>query len=129
LYGALDSTGEAVVDNCISKVRWRGSFRADATAGDVGSLNLDILDRQTLITSVKILPDAAVTANGTNYKTFTLEYDDGAGGSATTVATVDTSAVSWVANTPVSLTITAANALVAAGKQLRLKITKAASGV
>lgn len=129
LFGSLDSTGDTNVDNFVGKRRYRLSFMADATAGDTANLNFEVLDEQVLITSVKILPDANLTANGTNYKTFTLKYDDGAGGSATSIASVDTSAVSWVANQPVALAITAANALVASGKQLRMEITKAASGV
>ena len=81
------------------------------------------------VTRVSLLPQAACTANGTNFATVTVAANGGSG-ARTTVATIDTSAVSWVAFTALSMTLqAAANLVVAVGGQFTIAIAKAAAGV
>lgn len=73
-------------------------------------------------------PQAALTADNTNYATITISKRT-AGASKTTVATLTTQISgggSWVAFTPIEIPLTAA---VAAGDTLQIEIAKAASGV
>lgn len=82
------------------------------------------------ITAVKFVPSANITANGTNYSTYTLtRYTAGASGA--TVATRAWSATDSVAETPEALTLsgTAANLLLAADDTLSVVKTHAASGL
>jgi hypothetical protein len=131
LYAAADSTGEGIVDELAgAKVRYQCEFPAETTAGTNHARNFGFgAPVRFKATAVRIRPSAALTANGTNFKTFNLKYDDGAGGSVTTVATVDTSAVSWTAHVPVLLAITAANAVIPAGSQLRADHVASGTGV
>lgn len=129
LFAASDATGVALVDNSFARVRHSTLIPLQGTAATIAGFNLGVTDRQIAVQSVKLMPDAALTHDGTNNKVFTLEYDDGAAGSATAVGVVDTSANDWSANVPISLALTAANVVVPAGKQLRLKITKNGTGV
>lgn len=101
----------------------------DAVAGTNYTNMGPVTNTACTVTSVTFGPDAAVTADNTNYKTLALVYDDGAGGSETTIASVDTTVASgsWVAGTLVTLAISGAS--VPTGKQLKLKSTKAGSGV
>lgn len=72
-----------------------------------------------------------VTANDTDYATVTVSKRDGAGGSATTIATYSSTVAGggmtqWV---PKALTVTEADATFAAGSIITVKITKPGSGV
>lgn len=81
------------------------------------------------VTKVSLLPQAACAANGTNFATVTIAANGGSG-ARTTVATIDTSAVSWVAFTALDMTLAAAaNLAVAVGGQFTVTIAKAAAGV
>jgi hypothetical protein len=78
------------------------------------------------------VPDAALTADDTDYGTLTVKIRDGAGGAAATVASKTTKITGgsgdWTAFVPVSLgAIT--NGTLAAGSILTALIAKAASGV
>lgn len=129
LIGATDSTSQTEADAVVSRVQYLIPKATDTGAGTDETWNGPTAKCQFVVTAVTFAPDAAVTANGTNFGTLTLSFDDGAGGAATSVASVDTSAVSWVAGTRVTFTITAANALVASGKQLKLVKTHGGTGV
>ena len=79
-----------------------------------------------------ICPGAALTAADATANTLTLAKADGAGGAATTVASIVTNLASgnWVADTFKALTLSAtpANVLVADGQILTLKKTHAGAG-
>lgn len=78
-----------------------------------------------------IIPGDALTADNTHYATITLEMADGAGGSATSVATINTKITGsgdWAAGVTKALTVTT-NTLVKRGYVLGFKIAKAGSGV
>lgn len=124
-----ESTGAALVDKVLGTVRWRVVLPITSGATVDQNFNFEILDRQVQITSVKITTGQTITHDGTNNRTYTLKYDDGANGAATTIATLDTSAADWTANVPNVLAITAANAVVPAGKQLRLESVHNNNGV
>lgn len=82
------------------------------------------------ITSAVLVPSAAITADPTNYATYTLTRHT-AGASATTVATRAWSATNSVALTAESMTLsgTAANLLLTADDTLTIVKTAAASGL
>lgn len=82
------------------------------------------------ITGVKLVPAAAITADGTNYSIYTLTRHT-AGASAAAVATRSWIATNSVAVTPEAMTLsgTAANLLLAAGDTLSIVKTVAASGL
>jgi len=80
------------------------------------------------LTSVKFMPDAALTTNETNYVTFNLKLD------GTTVASIATNAAgtgSLVAGTEVAVTITGAGTAleVDEGDQIAFDYVHAASGI
>lgn len=79
-----------------------------------------------------ICPGAALTAADATANTLTLAKADGAGGGATTIASITTNLASgnWVADTFKSMTLsaTAANVLVADGQLVTLKKTHAGAG-
>lgn len=129
LMGTNDSTGDGEVDAVFARQQYNWGKVLDTAAGTDFIWHGPVTKAQFLVDSVTLGVDLAVTFDATNYSTIALAYDDGAGGSATTVATLATSAVSWVVGTRVTLAITAANALVPAGKQLKLVKTHAGSGV
>jgi hypothetical protein len=83
------------------------------------------------VTEVAIQPAAAVTANATNYRTFTL-YNRGATGSGTTVlATYNTATTGLTDNDEMLMTLSATEAdlVVAANDILEIVETVAAAGV
>ncbi len=82
------------------------------------------------VVSAALVPAAAVTADGTNFATYTLTRHT-AGGSAATVATRAWSATNSVALTEESMSLsgTAANLLLTAGDTLTIVKTVAASGL
>lgn len=106
-------------------------FQATDTAGTTYSLPLVVLDRAVRIVSATIVPAIAVTANGTNFKTVALQYTNGAGGGATSLATsVTTASVSWVALTNVPMTLNATNASsIASGNTIQCIVTPSGTGV
>lgn len=79
-----------------------------------------------------VCPGAALTAADATANTYTLAKADGAGGSATTIATLVTNLAggNWVADTfkTMTLSATAANVLVADGQLVTLKKTHASTG-
>lgn len=82
------------------------------------------------VTGVSFTPSASVTADGTNYATYTLTRYT-AGASATTVATRAWSATNSVISTPESLTLsgTAANLLLAVNDTLEVVKSVAGTGL
>jgi hypothetical protein len=84
------------------------------------------------IVSARLVSASALTADATNYGTVLVQVDDGANGTPATALTWETSLTgtgNWVADTAESATVTAANAVIAAGACLHFTITKAGSGV
>jgi hypothetical protein len=84
-----------------------------------------------VVSEVSILPASGVTANATNYRTWTL-YNRGTGGAGTVVvATMTTATVALVDNDErlMTLSATAADLVVAADDVLELVETIAAAGV
>ncbi len=79
-----------------------------------------------------VCPGAALTAADATANTYTLAKADGAGGSATTIATLTTTLAggSWVADVfkPMTLSATVANQLVADGQLVTLKKTHLSTG-
>lgn len=99
------------------------SVPAEATAGNADTWSLGVLPFDATVTKVEIVPDAAVTANGTDY--FSLALKNG----STSIATRAWSATNSVANTKESMTLssTAADLNVSAGSVLTLARTKTGS--
>jgi hypothetical protein len=88
------------------------------------------VSRTGTIVGAWFAPLAALTGDATNNATLTLAKRDGAGGGASTVAAITTTAVAgnWTAFVPVSLG-TLSNTSVAAGNVLTFAIAKGGTGV
>lgn len=82
---------------------------------------------------VEYWPTGALTAGNTNYATINVSSRTSAGVADSVIATVNTKLVvgtgNWTAFQPVSIPITAANAVVAAGGGITYDISKASAGV
>ncbi len=106
-------------------------LEAQGTAGNTDSWVVLLADSNITITSVTIVPRAAITANGTNYFTLTLVNKGAANAGSTAVATRAWSATNSVANTAETMTLssTAADLNVASGDVLSIDRTVAASGL
>lgn len=90
------------------------------------------LDRVAKIISVRYADTGAITANSTNFVTLSLAYNDDAGGSATTVASIATTAAGTgnvSANQSKAVTVVATAAVVPANQMLLARATQTASGV
>lgn len=79
------------------------------------------------VNSLKVLPSAALTGDATNNATLAVKKRDGVGGSASTVASLTTTA-SWVQFVTVDMG-TPANNVLAAGDVLSVTISKGGTGV
>lgn len=104
---------------------------ADAMAADTSTIAAMKVPFNIKIVEATGCPNTTLTADNTNNAVITLAKADGAGGGATTVATLTTNVASgnWAADTFKNFSITAANAVVLDGQILTLKITKGGSGV
>lgn len=88
------------------------------------------ISRTGTIVGAWFVPSSTLTGDASNNATLTLAKRDGAGGGASTVAAITTTAVAgnWSAFVPVSLG-TLSNASVAAGNVLTFAISKGGTGV
>lgn len=111
--------------NCIHQVA------ADAAAGTTtAETAIAYFKTGQTVARLVIVPTGAATANDTNYATITVAKRDGAGGAATTIATLVTTVAggSWTAFVPKSMGAITSGAL-ADGSVLTYTVAKAASGV
>lgn len=132
---AEDSTGQVkrLVDDLFKFTRTWEKDAADAMAADTtAERQFWVADRICRVTAVSYTPNAAVTANGTNF--FSILVAKRLAASPTT--TVNVSTRSLAATNMVqydedlaTVTSTAADALLAVGDVLSVAITKAASGL
>ncbi len=83
------------------------------------------------VKAVRYVPDAALTADNTNDATITVQRRNSDGTGAVTVAAITTNIASgnWVQWVAKALTLTAANAALAAGQILTVSIAKGGTGV
>ena len=134
------TSGAAAVDQfAVNRRVLLHKLSEDAAAGDELAEMPIYIDSRTagglVVTAVKFVPAAALTAHDTNYKTVTVSWRSAAGGAATVVATGTTKTSggggsgNWTAFVPVSLPVTAANATLPAGGQLTFLFSKAGTGV
>ena len=107
----------------------------DAAAANVGVAMFGPLPYQFRVSGAKLLPRRALTADDSDYGTVTVGYNDGAGGSVTSLQAITTKKAGsggtgdWVAGTAIALASIDSADTVAAGQYLRAAVTKAASGV
>lgn len=109
---------------------------AQGTAGNAQTTDLGIAQFAGSVSSVKIIPDATVATDGTNYRTFEVRNEGAAGAGTNKVtdpatANNGTSATSLTAQIPRSLTLnpTAASLVVAEGDVLSIVEAVAGTGV
>lgn len=140
LYGLFSSLDAA--DQSLVKTSHLGSLRIHADVTDGGTAGTaqtattfftnDTGGALVLETAALITP-VAVTANGSNNLTITVDRVDAAGSNATTMATYtsDVAGGSTVAGVPKALTpsATAGNVRVPAGWSIRVAVSKTGSGV
>lgn len=104
---------------------------ADAAANTTtAETTLFVAQAAMTVSAIKLCADAAVVANDTDYITFTIKKRDGAGGSATTIASATSAVTGGIAIaqfTKVSLGTITSGAL-AAGSIVTLTVAKAGAG-
>ncbi len=109
------------------------SFRvrraADALAADETLETVEVVDKNCRITSVQFVPDAALTAHGTNFATLSLVTVEGSPETIATVTTEITGSGNWVAGTPVTLAIDTDADDRLASDVLALEVLKDGAGV
>jgi hypothetical protein len=132
VYCNEETDPKADKEDLFTDLIWNIPIVLDAAAGTdyvYGSIKVPFRVR---VMDATICPGAALTAADATANTLTLAKADGAGGAATTVASITTNLASgnWVADTFKSMTLSAtlANLLVADGQILTLKKTHAGAG-
>lgn len=107
---------------------------AGTTTAGAGTLCLP-MSKPGRVIGAKFIPDAALTANDTNYATLQLEKRDGLGGAAVVVASRTTQItggggnMAQLVNYPLVISTTVATTQFAAGAILTVSITKQGTGV
>jgi len=100
------------------------------TAGTIDDWVLLVAEQNITITEIKLVPNAAITANGTNYFTLTATNKGAAAAGSAAVASRSWAATNSVAFVAENMTLGAAADLnMAAGDVLDLVRTVAASGL
>jgi hypothetical protein len=137
LYGLLGGNSDAaktLIDG-FALVKYKADKNVDAATSTSSTFTFDYsTPNRFRVDAVKVVPHAALTSENTNNATIALVYNNGNGGSDTTVATINTATTAaggsgdWTAGVGVAVTITAANAVVPSGSQLQVKITKNGAG-
>ncbi len=79
---------------------------------------------QFRISTFHITGTAGVTSAAGNLALITLVYNNGNGGSDTSIGVYNTAATALTAGTPLSVSLTAANVIVPAGSCIQIKTTK-----
>lgn len=102
-------------------------IESTGNAASTGNLPVMIAQFDLTVTAVTLIPSAAITADGTNYATYTLTRHT-AGASAATTATRAWSATNSVALTEESMTL-GAGVSVTQGDTLTMIKTVAAAGL
>lgn len=113
---------------------WPVTFElaAQGTAGDTGTTVITVpMPFDGVVTKVEIVPRAAITANATNFATYTVQNKGPLGSGSTAVASRSWAATNSVAGTKEQATLnaTAANREVKAGDQLQLVRSVGAAGL
>lgn len=138
LYGLLggnNTAAQAIIDG-FAKVRYTVHKMADAATSTSTAFTFDnSVPNRFRVDSCKIIPHASLTASNADNATLQLVANNGNGGSDTVIATINTATTAgggsgnWTADIGVALTVTAANAVVASGSQVQLRITKSGAAV
>lgn len=133
---ALDEGGEQTLHDMTDVLLFFSKPAADSMAADTTSATaapcFNGYDFSLRVVGVTLFSASALTAHADNYATITVLKDDAANGTPAAFATLDTdsdSGGSWVADTSKTMTITAANAVLAPGAKIHYAIAKAGSGV
>jgi hypothetical protein len=127
------SGGEAGADYMLRNgvVRLRAQDIPDAAATDTWARTVLVADKAMNITAVKIIPDASLTANDTNYAT--LSFATGPVGTITSRDSFTTKITGgsgdWVANTAEAFTVATATDSLAAGEVMTVSKAVTAAGV
>lgn len=111
-------------------LRHQAYVPSQATAGTDDNWPVFVAPAKCQIVSVTFVPSAAITADGTNFSTYTLT-NKVAGAGSTAVASRAWSATNSVASTPEAFTLsgTAANLLVGADDSLEVVKTHGGTGL
>ncbi len=135
LFSTLDATDEAILKKSIWQQTVNTEIHDSATAGTAftaTALWYNNLGFDVKVTAARATAPIAVTANATNFATFTVARIDAAGANSANVATFATDTVTtddMVANVPKTMTLTDANVVIPAGFTLVVAVAKASSGV
>ena len=110
--------------------RVRIAAMAGATSDD--EQTLFVCEHNLKVVSVNWVPDAAVSANGTNFTTLTVQDRGAADGSPTTIASrsyAATNATQFEVDTTLALSGTAANLLLASGDVITVARAHSGTGI
>lgn len=129
IYGQDVATGTAIPDMFLHELV-NVSHAAGGSAGYTGYIGAFKAPFDLQVVEVAVAPGGALTAHDTNNATISLKKADGAGGAATTVASITTNVASgdWAVGVFKALS-TPQNASVIAGQILTLEKAVASSGV
>lgn len=132
VYGNDQATGNADIEDLMTDFVINIPMVLDAAAGTDYVYGSFKAPYALQVLEAIVCPGAALTAADATANTYTLAKADGAGGSATTIATLVTTLAggSWVADTFKAMTLSAtfANTLVADGQLVTLKKTHLSTG-
>ncbi len=121
--------------NVNQNFRYNVSQPLDAS---INTASTHTLDQATLVqmraSTFKVVVGTSITAANTNVATIALVYNNGNGGSDTTICSANTATTAGggtgdiTAGTAYSFTANTTNALIPAGSQVQVKVTKAGTG-
>jgi hypothetical protein len=120
--------------NALRKVTLKLPYM-DAAAANVGVSTFGPLPFAFQCVTAKLIPRRALTADDSNYGTVTVGFNDGAGGSVTTLQAITTKKSGsggtgdWVAGTAIALSSIDRADVVTAATYLRAAVTKTGTGV
>lgn len=131
-----NTTAQALADAVFDQpFMYRCDRPYDANANSTSVHTLDTSTAtQVRVKTFKWGLRASVTSDNTNNATVALVYNNGNGGSDTTVATINTATTAGggsgniTLEVPYSVAVTAANAIIPSGSQLQVKVTKSGAG-
>lgn len=132
----MNATATALVDAYLNQeIRYNVSQPLDAS---INTASTHTLDQSTAIQfrakTFKVVVGTTISAANTNVATMALVYNNGAGGSDTTIASINTATTAGggsgdiTAGTAYAFTLNTSNVVIPAGSQVQVKVTKSGAG-
>ena len=136
LFSGLDATDETLLKNLLYRRTVKGTVTDGGTAGTAQTetpLWKNTTGASVRVVGITVTAPIAVTGHATTNAVFTVTKRDSAGGTAAVVGTYTTTlaapANSLTAFLPATITLTAANVVVASNEVLTILMSKGSTGV